>query len=463
MSKGRARRRGFYSTVCTKDDALCCAHGPKLCLKRRNVCSSIYICSAFRNASACKRDTDFTSSRLPSQTAESLVKYARQNRCYCHTCRLLFAHPDGHHEHHRVTSGLSRSALTMPTYFLEPLEESSEHAQYFFSVEWLKFMASTLRNLQIDNVLCVGTPRLFDFLTTCSRDTNEPLSINRFLLDLDARMESFYPASLFARFNALNGYFFNLAGEDSCNRFMRSCSGRTMIFCDPPFGALMEPLVVTLNKLRRGLGNSHVFFMVTVPYFIGKKLLQAAPDLKMLDYKVTYEKHVRFMSTGHDGNNSKRRVSVVRPFTDAPAREIPPPKCLTDQYWFCEVCQRYSDLKNLHCAQCNSCTTLHGETYQHCVACNALKMNRRDSTSFPELTVEIEDLARSLAPFAVQARASTTPPLPADRCMRCGEHAPRACSQGEGLDIFPSVLTAHHLQLVASDPIMPTTRRRKCV
>uniref|UniRef100_A0A0R3W3Z9 CTCHY-type domain-containing protein n=1 Tax=Taenia asiatica TaxID=60517 RepID=A0A0R3W3Z9_TAEAS len=342
-------------------------------LKRKSPCSSIYICSAFRNASACRRDKDSTSSCLPSQTAESLVKCARQNRCYCQTCRVLFAYPDGQHEHHQVISGLSNSTLTMPTYFLEPLDESSEHAQYFFSVEWLKFMASTLRILQIDNVLCVGTPRLFDFLTACSRDTSEPLSVNKFLLDLDARLESFYPVPLFARFNALNDYFFNSTGEDSFNRFMRSCSGRTMIFCDPPFGVLMEPLVATLNKLKRGLGNSQVFSMVTVPYFIGKKLLQFAPELKMLDYKVTYEKHVRFMSTGHDGNNSKRRVSVVRPFTDVPAREIPPPKGLTDQYRFCKICQRYSDLKNLHCTQCNACTTFHGETYKHCISCNVCR------------------------------------------------------------------------------------------
>ncbi|KAL5962793.1 rRNA N6-adenosine-methyltransferase ZCCHC4 [Taenia solium] len=393
--------------------------GPKLCLKRRSLCSSIYVCSAFRSASACRRDRDFTSSCLPSQTADSLVKCARQNRCYCRTCRVLFAYPDGQHEHHQVISGLSSSTLSMPTYFLEPLEESSEHAvcdlscivphllhtsdnrlllnlikfdysQYFFSVEWLKFMASTLRILQIDNVLCVGTPRLFDFLIACSRDTSEPLSVNKFLLDLDARLESFYPVPLFARFNALNGYFFNSAGEDSFNRFMCSCSGRTMIFCDPPFGVLMEPLVATLNKLKREMGSSQVFSMLTVPYFIGKKLLQPAPELKMLDYKafeVTYEKHVRFMSTGHDGNNSKRRVSVVRPFTDVPAREIPPPKGLADQYRFCKICQRYSDLKNLHCTQCNACTTFvlplknsltycsfqHGDTYKHCISCNVCR------------------------------------------------------------------------------------------
>ncbi|CDS41009.1 zinc finger CCHC domain containing protein 4 [Echinococcus multilocularis] len=370
MSEGRARKRGFYSTVCAEDGAPCCAHGPKLCLKRKDRGSSIYVCSAFRNASACSRDRDFTSSQLPSQTAESLVKYTRQRRCYCQTCRVLFVYPDYVHEHHRVISGLPSSTLAMPSYFLEPLEESSEHAQYYFSEDWLKFMASTLRILRIDNVLCVGTPRLFDFLTACSQDVSEPLSINKFLLDLDARLEGFYPTSLFARFNALNGHFFKSAGEDSFNNFMRSCGGRTMIFCDPPFGVLMEPLVASLNKLKRGLENTQVFVMVTVPYFIGKKLLQAAPELKMLDYKVTYEKHVRFMSTGYDGNNSKRRVSVVRPFTDVPPHEILPPKSLAGQYWFCEICQRYSDLKNLHCDQCNACTTFHGETYQHCISCN---------------------------------------------------------------------------------------------
>ncbi|VDM31151.1 unnamed protein product [Hydatigera taeniaeformis] len=277
-----------------------------------------------------------------------MTKYARKNRCYCRTCHALFAYPDGKHEHHRVISGLSSFTLAMPSYFLEPLEESSEH-QYFFSMEWLKFMASTLRILQIDNVLCVGTPRL------------EPLSINKFLLDLDARLERFYSTSLFARFNALNGHFFNSTGVDSFDRFIRSCSGRTIIFCDPPFGALMKPLVETLNKLKQGLGSSQVFLVVTIPYFIGKKLLQVAPELKMLDYKVI---------EGHDGIDSKRRVSVVRPFTDVPAHEFLPPKSLANQYWFCETCQRYSDLKNLHCDQCNACTTI---TYQHCASCNTCR------------------------------------------------------------------------------------------
>ena len=67
---------------------------------------------------------------------------------------------------------------------------------------------------------------------------------------------------------------------------MHSCKGRSVIFCDPPFGALMEPLLATLNKLKQDLKDSEAFLMVTLPYFIGKKLIQAAPQLHMLDYKV---------------------------------------------------------------------------------------------------------------------------------------------------------------------------------
>ncbi|VDD77622.1 unnamed protein product [Mesocestoides corti] len=282
---------------------------------------------------------------------------------------MLFIGPSSEHQTHRIKSSLSKAMLSMPSYLLEPLEESSEHAQYFFSIEWLNFMLSTLHALRIDNVLCVGSPRLFDFLSACGKKTHKPLSVRKFLLDLDVRLASFYPPSLFARFNALNGYFFSPAEEESARTFMHSCNGNTLIFCDPPFGVFMEPLVETLNRLKEEIGCSNTFMMVTIPYFIGRKLIQVAPLMKMLDYKVTYENHVRFMSSGHDGNNSKRRVSVVRLFTDAPAHKIVPPKTIADDYWFCESCQRYSDIKNKHCNMCNACTTPHGETYVHCKPC----------------------------------------------------------------------------------------------
>ena len=96
----------------------------------------------------------------------------------------------------------------------------------------------------------------------------------------------FYTPDQFARFNAMNGHFFTVEEATKADEFMNSLSGRSVIFCDPPFGALMEPLLATLNSLKSRMINSHVFLMITVPYFIGKKLLQAAPDLKMLDYKV---------------------------------------------------------------------------------------------------------------------------------------------------------------------------------
>ncbi|VUZ53159.1 unnamed protein product, partial [Hymenolepis diminuta] len=364
----RGQCRGLYVSFRVKDDAPCCSHGPKLRLERKDGGMPSYTCSAFRNQLACRKDSEFTANLHQMQLFVSdISKSGLKNTCFCHTCGVLFIDPSNFHTDHNVVRGLSSSQLKTPSYLLETLEKSSEHAQYFFSDEWLEFMMSTLRALRIDSILCVGAPRLFDFLEIQS------FSINKFLLDLDARLESFYPSTQFARFNALNGYFFSSTGHLAAENFMRSCKGRTVIFCDPPFGALMEPLVISLNKLKEGLADSEVFLMITVPYFLGKKLLQTAAQLKMLDYKVTYEKHVRFTSTGHDGNNSNRRISVVRLFTDAPPQEIKPPKGLENKYLFCEICKRYSDLNNKHCWQCNACTTFHGNTYKHCKACNVCR------------------------------------------------------------------------------------------
>ncbi|VDO13129.1 unnamed protein product [Rodentolepis nana] len=368
MKRRHSLGKGLYASFCIEDNAPCCSHGPKLRLERKNGGTPSYTCSAFRNQPACRNDTEFTLKLLRTQIfVTDISKSDFKNACFCHTCGVFFIGPTNVHADHNIVRDLSNSKLNAPSYFLEPLEKSSEHAQYFFADEWLKFMMSTLRALRIDNILCVGAPRLFDFLGTQS------FSINKFLLDLDARLLSFYPPTQFTRFNALNCHFFSPTGKSTVENFMLSCKGRTAIFCDPPFGALMEPLIVSLNKLKEGILNSEVFLMITIPYFLGKKLLQAAPQLKMLDYKVTYEKHVRFTSTGHDGNNSKRRVSVVRMFTDAPPQEIKPPEGLESQYWFCEICKRYSDLGNKHCTQCNACTTPHGGTYIHCQICKVCR------------------------------------------------------------------------------------------
>ncbi|KAM7540358.1 hypothetical protein Aperf_G00000037203 [Anoplocephala perfoliata] len=368
MPRNRRQERGLYTSFRIEDDAPCCAHGPKLRVERKNGRNPSYSCSAFRNQAACRSDSEFSANLHRMQLfTSSLSDNDRKSICFCHTCGVLYIDPSHDHLGHNTVCKLSDFQLNAPSYFLETLEKSSEHAQYFFSEEWLEFMVSTLRALRIDNILCVGTPRLFDSLRL------QNLSMNKFLLDLDARLESFYPFTQFARFNALNGYFFTSAGKLAAETFMSSCKGRTVIFCDPPFGVLMEPLVISLNNLKKSITNSEVFLMITIPYFLGKKLFKAAPELKMLDYKVTYVNHVRFMSTGHDGNNSKRRISVVRLFTDVPSQEIKPPKGIENQYWFCEICQRYSDSTNKHCQLCKACTTMHGDTYNHCTACNACR------------------------------------------------------------------------------------------
>ncbi|KAL7062552.1 hypothetical protein AAHC03_01313 [Spirometra sp. Aus1] len=146
---------------------------------------------------------------------------------------------------------------------------------------------------------------------------------------------------------------------------------------------MLQPLMVTLTSLKESMqksktGDSNkdltsrdVKMMLVLPYFLGPKLFDAAPTMKMLDYKVTYERHRRLTSAGtSDNSGSNRRVSIVRLFTDLPPRDIRPPSDLESQFRFCEDCQRYSSVENPHCDLCKACTTLHGRPYVHCNACS---------------------------------------------------------------------------------------------
>nr|VZI26425.1 unnamed protein product [Spirometra erinaceieuropaei] len=146
---------------------------------------------------------------------------------------------------------------------------------------------------------------------------------------------------------------------------------------------MLQPLMVTLTSLKESMqksktGDSNkdltsrdVKMMLVLPYFLGPKLFDAAPTMKMLDYKVTYESHRRLTSAGtSDNSGSNRRVSIVRLFTDLPPRDIRPPSDLESQFRFCEDCQRYSSVENPHCDLCKACTTLHGRPYVHCNACS---------------------------------------------------------------------------------------------
>ncbi|VDL94965.1 unnamed protein product [Schistocephalus solidus] len=282
-----------------------------------------YRCAGFRTARACRKDAEAcTSYRLKRMTsALHLCTLPQGDRCYCHTCNLLFARSVGLKDHlgHNFVSGL----------------------QIFFSLDWLNFLVAVFHDLGVRNVLCVGAPRLFDFLRI---HTEDKYDVTTFLLDIDARLV------FFAQFNMLNGHFFEEdTGCAAISTFFEACNGRSIIFCDPPFSVMLQPLMVALTSLmesmkKNGTGEFLRYFKLPIRH--------------VLPFQVTYERHC----------HSNRRVSIVRLFTDLPPKDIRPPPGLESQ--FCEDCQRYSSVDNPHCDICKACTTLHGPPYVHCNACS---------------------------------------------------------------------------------------------
>ncbi|VDK88308.1 unnamed protein product [Dibothriocephalus latus] len=301
------RKRGLYSSASVTENAPKCYHGPKLLFEEKATKIQTYACAGFRTARACRKDTEACTAYSLKQTisASQLCSLPQAERCYCHTCNLLF--------------------------------------QVFFSLDWLNFLVGVFQGLGVKNVLCVGAPRLFDFLRIHTEGRH---TFNTFLLDIDARLPQFYASDVFAQFNMLNGHFFKEdTGRAALLSFFESCDDRSIIFCDPPFSVMLQPLMVTLcslkesmQKARTGncnkeLNSSDVNTMLVLPYFLGPKLFAAVPSMKMLDYKVTYEGHCRLTSAGiGDNSGSSRRVSIVRLFTDLPPKDIGPPPELESQF-----------------------------------------------------------------------------------------------------------------------------------
>ncbi|CAH8497424.1 unnamed protein product [Heterobilharzia americana] len=136
--------------------------------------------------------------------------------------------------------------------------------------------------------------------------------------------------------------------------------------------------------------KSDIPYLLVLPYFFEKKLQKIAPSVNLLDYKITYENHSRMdydkndmevdemtTSNSNKSNTGQRRDSIVRLFTSLPPSSVHPPKSLEASFRFCEICQRYSHITNLHCAKCNRCTTKNGPTYVHCDKCGRCRPTKK--------------------------------------------------------------------------------------
>uniref|UniRef100_A0A0X3NV11 Zinc finger CCHC domain-containing protein 4 n=1 Tax=Schistocephalus solidus TaxID=70667 RepID=A0A0X3NV11_SCHSO len=272
--KTGVRKRGVYSGASVTENAPTCYHGAKLLFEEKTTKIHTYRCAGFRTARACRKDAEAcTSYRLKRMTsALHLCTLPQGDRCYCHTCNLLFARSVGLKDHlgHNFVSGLAKGILRRPSYLLEPLQLSSAHAQIFFSLDWLNFLVAVFHDLGVRNVLCVGAPRLFDFLRI---HTEDKYDVTTFLLDIDARL--FYAPEVFAQFNMLNGHFFEEdTGCAAISTFFEACNGRSIIFCDPPFSVMLQPLMVALTSLMESMKKNGTgeFLRGYIPFIFFRKL-----------------------------------------------------------------------------------------------------------------------------------------------------------------------------------------------
>lgn len=142
-------------------------------------------------------------------TLNKIVALQETLRSYCQDCDALIAPEDrGKHKEHKTISGISDRQMTHPSELLKPLDNAKKEAQYLFSSKSTEFIVNCLLQLGAKKVLCVGAPRIHEYLMEKHED-----SVSSFLLDFDGRFVSY---SLIKKKNfVINNCFFTLHSTTS--------------------------------------------------------------------------------------------------------------------------------------------------------------------------------------------------------------------------------------------------------
>uniref|UniRef100_V5IE45 GRF-type domain-containing protein n=1 Tax=Ixodes ricinus TaxID=34613 RepID=V5IE45_IXORI len=370
-----------------KDDATevpFCKHGPALLFRRigtagKNSGRPFYACSGCRKRKDCVLfvwKDDLLSRPLPDsktwdhvrnevvpasthdqlyQKLRSVSKRPPSERFFC--CRKLLARTElGAHRGHAVTTPVEDDDLRRPSRLINADVTNTTKAQYFFSDACVTFVCSLLEQQHFESVICVGTPSIHEHL----RESRPQLP--SILLDIEQTYEQFYGPSEFAWFNMFNGFFFRgSSAEETVQRHLSSGT-RCALLIDPPFGGLVDAIARTLAKMvsYAAAVGSTLSILWFFPYFNEKRIVEAMPSLRMLDFAVDYRNHVTFNESG------RTKGSPVRIFTDIPPGQV---KLPSDRYRYCYDCDRWVALSNTHCDICKDCTSKDGGPYRHCDEC----------------------------------------------------------------------------------------------
>lgn len=266
---------------------------------------------------------------------------------------MLYSESDqSEHIDHEHSESLKRRELRQPCrYILQPLENKRTNAQYFFSQTFIDYLINNIISKNSwDSIICIGCPTIFENLPK--------KTLSSYLLDYDQRFCSFYPAKKLLIYNMFNGHIFSNKKYFQ-NQFLSSIKN-CLIIIDPPFGGFHRALSYSIERLFQSNDINYNIILFN-PYFLEKWVLDAFPNLKMLDYKIEYtSKSSLNLCRGKKG-------SPVRIFTDISPSKFPP---LDDEnYKYCFECDRYTLLTNQHCFYCQSCTSKDGLPYKHCLLC----------------------------------------------------------------------------------------------
>ncbi|KAK9883556.1 hypothetical protein WA026_001734 [Henosepilachna vigintioctopunctata] len=364
-----------------------CIHGPTLLFSREVNGENryYYACSACRDRKKCSFFVwkDELESYINKKISKQIVEHQKsvnhrqlflqlnkvkasveENRIYCNTCALLDTKEFlENHKDHDVIENISDYQLEHPSEMLKPLEDSKTEAQYLFSKKCVENFIGILKGLQYKNVICIGTPRIFEYI---SNDLS--CGMNAILLDFDSRYHSFFGPLQFCWYNIFNDYFFKGDSKLVFEDFLKSTKASdTILITDPPFGARVEPIAYTLKKISKKFNKMHkandlpIFWIF--PYFMESHILNTFENFNMLDYKVDYENHPLFQS----GKKGRKHGSPVRIFTNLAPKAIVLPA--EEGYKFCNICNKWIAQENKHCDKCKACTSKDGRTYIHCKLC----------------------------------------------------------------------------------------------
>jgi Probable N6-adenine methyltransferase len=356
-----------------------CRHGPTILFSRNGL--KFFSCSSLRNTDCFYLDFDKFEQENLNEYSHQIKEEAPRNslnytdvlklplpqRIFCRTCGSFLTSTSSH-ESHDTVSGMSDEQLTQPSLLLPQLDDDKLNAQYFFDDNTLDFICSIFESLRLTKIICLGAPRLHDYIRSKKPE------IQSILLDIDDRFQVFNRPDDFIRYNMFNNFFFD--GSDEEKKFGNflidqdhSTRSQHVIFTDPPFAARTELLannLRTISSQYKRVNSCHKVLpmMWIFPYFNEHHIKQEMPEMEMLDFQCSYMNHKAY----RDDFKGRKAGSPVRIFTNVDPRIVKFPERFT-KYKFCSKCKRSVSVNNNHCFVCKICPSKNGATYRHCLSC----------------------------------------------------------------------------------------------